>query len=338
MANRPSTAASVISSTFSDDPDTPRQQPPLSALPQRSQPPPAQHGYTHEAGPARTTPRSSLVGGRSTAMSSRPQSPASTVSRTHVPSLTAQGFFKPMSSQRLQAQRLGRPNTARTGLSMPATDELGDGETETRRSISTTRTRHGPYAPMPEHERAPPSRGTEFTDPVIEDRTTNASPIGNTTNRSLGDSLQLLNERNNQQQSQSRPRPQNLNLSRITQEQPPKSPLSFRSNFSLSSKRREANYGHQHLSSNGTSVRESGVHVSLPDELEHEYKSKDIRRLQQGKNHEYFQGNTIFYLGGRIQNARDRPINIITGVVLILPAILFFVFSLVMLSVSIILC
>ncbi len=327
MANRPSTAASVISSTFSDDPDTPRHQPGLSALPQPSQPTPPKHGYTHEAGPARSTPRNSGFGGRSTAMSSRPQSPASTVSRTHVPSLTAHGFFKPMSSQRLQAQRLGRPNTARTGLSMPATDELGDTETETRRSLSTTRTRNGPYAPMPEHERAPPSRGTEFTDPVIQDRVTNASPIGNTTNRSLGDSLQLLNERNAQQQLQSRPKPQNLNLSRINQEPPPRSPLSFRSNFSLGSKGRQANYGHQHLSSNGTSVRDSGVHATLPDELQHEYDSKDIRRLQQGKNHEYFQGNTIFYLGGRIQNARDRPINIITGVLLVLPAILFFAFS-----------
>jgi palmitoyltransferase ZDHHC9/14/18 len=46
-----------------------------------------------------------------------------------------------------------------------------------------------------------------------------------------------------------------------------------------------------------------------------------------GKNYEYFEGNTIFWLGGRLQNARDRPINIATGVFLVLPAILFFVFS-----------
>jgi palmitoyltransferase ZDHHC9/14/18 len=246
------------------------------------------------------------------------------VSRTHVPSLTASGFFKPMSSQRLQAQRLGRPNTARTSYtartaqSTPADNRT---ETETRRSSISTN-RPGPYAPLPEHERPPPSRGTEFTDPVMQDRTASASPVGNTTSRSLGDGLRLLNERSEHQESQPRTRPQHLNLSNLKSDTPQRSPLSFRSGLSFGNKRHSANFGHQHLSSNGTS--QNGATASLPGALEQQYNQK---RVPPSRNYEYFQGNTIFWLGGRLQNARDRPVNIATAVLLILPAILFFVFS-----------
>lgn len=328
MANRPSTAVSVISSAISDDVANSR---PNSAIfpvsrPNSSQPTSAPRGYSHIAGPVQLTgqtPTGSVGGGKSTETSSRPQSPPLSVSRTHVPSLTASGFFKPMSSQRLQAQRLGRPNTARTSYtartaqSTPADDRT---DAESRRSLSTSR--QGPYAPMPEHERAPPSRGTEFTDPVIHDRTTNASPLGNSTTRSLSDGLRLLNERSTQHESTSRAKPQQLNLSNLKPDTPQKSPLSFRSGLSFSSKRKPAGYGHQHLSSNGTS--QNDANAPLPSALAPRYNQK---RVLQSKNYEYFQGNTIFWLGGRLQNARDRPINIATGVILVLPAILFFVFS-----------
>lgn len=46
-----------------------------------------------------------------------------------------------------------------------------------------------------------------------------------------------------------------------------------------------------------------------------------------GINYQYFSGNTIFFLGGRIQNARDRPVNIFSGLCVIVPALLFLIFS-----------
>jgi len=46
-----------------------------------------------------------------------------------------------------------------------------------------------------------------------------------------------------------------------------------------------------------------------------------------GHNYEYFQGNTVFCIGGRLQNSRHRPVNVLTGIMVIIPAILFFVFS-----------
>lgn len=46
-----------------------------------------------------------------------------------------------------------------------------------------------------------------------------------------------------------------------------------------------------------------------------------------GRNWEYFLGNTVFCMGGRLQNTKARPVNIATGAFVILPCILFFIFS-----------
>ncbi|KAF2452443.1 DHHC palmitoyltransferase-domain-containing protein, partial [Lineolata rhizophorae] len=56
-------------------------------------------------------------------------------------------------------------------------------------------------------------------------------------------------------------------------------------------------------------------------------REKVKRQMQLGKNYEYFTGNTVFCWGGRLQNARDRPINIATGILVLAPAGLFFGFS-----------
>lgn len=50
-------------------------------------------------------------------------------------------------------------------------------------------------------------------------------------------------------------------------------------------------------------------------------------RQKPGKNYEYFPGNTRFFFGGRLQTARDFPMNIMTAILVILPAGLFFGFS-----------
>jgi len=58
-------------------------------------------------------------------------------------------------------------------------------------------------------------------------------------------------------------------------------------------------------------------------------KQKHQQRQNQnlGKNYEYFPGNMRFCLGGRWQTARDFPINILTGILVTLPATLFFTYS-----------
>jgi hypothetical protein len=298
---------SRITDMVSEDGEASRPQSGVSSQPPRSQSPPSR--------PGPPTVRNSLISssGHGT---SRPTSAGSRISRTHIPSLTPHAFFRPMSSQKLQAQRGGRPgfNTAQ-----PAQTEDGqsDEASQKRRSwVSNSTIRLGAATQDPE---IPPSRGTEFTDPVIPDRgTSNASPTGNTTVRSLGESVRLLQDRSR------RDAPSHLNLGMYqpsgSQDPPQKSPLSFRSGFLMPNKNEvqdnRDSRGHERLSSAASSPRSEPVKIPEP-----------VTKRDLGKNYEYFTGNTLFCCGGRFQNSRDRPINIATGIFVILPGVLFFIYS-----------
>lgn len=180
-------------------------------------------------------------------------------------------------------------------------------------------TLHRPTTQSNDADMPPPSRGTEFTDPVLPDRnTSNASPTGNTTVRSLGESVRLLHDKSR------KPAPSHLNLGKSykapSNDQQQKSPLSFRSGFLMPNK----NEGQERDSRNHE--RLSSAASSSPNS----YPVKNVQpapRKDLGKNYEYFTGNTVFCAGGRLQNARDRPVNIATGIFVILPAGLFFGYS-----------
>ena len=325
MATRPATAASAISSALSDDVDVLQPQSSSRATNLLPRPPPSQQGYRQTGGPSEAILRPHPISGgehSNIAASNRSQSPASHVTRTHIPSLAAHGFFRPMSSQRLQAQRLGRPNTAKTARTTFIEDQPEGVDTHIRASMSTMR--HGPRASMPEHERLPPSRGTEVTGSSVLERGTTADSLGNVPGRSLTEGTRLINGGTDVQHMSSSIKPQRLNLggnlnSGIAQDSPQRSPHSFRSGLSIASRR--SNYdsmkhGHQQLPSNASSPRHPPA-PTLP-------KSE---KLGVGRNFEYFEGNTVFCWGGRLQNARDRPVNVATGLLLVLPSILFLAFS-----------
>ncbi|KAM5442480.1 Eukaryotic peptide chain release factor GTP-binding subunit [Microsporum ferrugineum] len=246
----------------------------------------------------------------------RPPSAQSKMSKTHVSSLTSQAFFRPMSSQRLQAQRGGRPTTT-SNSTVGYEDNQSDVGSQARRSMVSNATA------QLDQELRPPSRGTEFTDPILPDRmTANASPSGHTTLRSLGDNVRLLNDRSHRSST-----PVQVNLGEnytnpsASHEPPSKSPMSFPSgllggNTSDSTIRRGDQRNHTRLASNPTSIPEPE-----PEKLQEE------PVIEKGRNFEYFTGNTAFFGGGRFQNTRDRPVNILTAFLIILPSILFFAFS-----------
>lgn len=245
----------------------------------------------------------------------------SRISRTHVPSLTPQAFFRPMSSQRLQAHR--RPSQAFQETSVPNIDTaegIEDEEGLNRRSlVSTSTVRLGAHTVEQE---VPPSRGTDFTDPIVSDRnTSNASPTGNTTIRSLGESVKLLHER----EKKSAPERLTINKPSKTgslQDPPQKSPLSFRSGFlSL-----HANNQDPSRPDSRNHERLSSVASSSPRSMK-EHKPTTAQPANLGKNYEYFTGNTVFWGSGRFQNSRDKPVNIATGILIVLPVALFFAFS-----------
>ncbi|KAL9615990.1 MAG: hypothetical protein Q9160_009089 [Pyrenula sp. 1 TL-2023] len=295
---------SQMSSAISEDADAERRQSQNSSMPAQSQPPPSR--ASRKGPPPKNVMARSSMGTGSNTTSSRPPSATSRLSRSHVPTISSHAFFRPMSSQQAQRQRGGRPYTGKTTASTQQ-DGQSDAGTDPRQSMSTLR--QGPYIG---DVQSPPSRGTEYTED-IGDRAT--SPTGQGTVRSLDDSTNLLN--NGRQH-----RPQHLNLGKnlTTTEAPAKSPRSFRSGFSLGTKRQsqqQTDGNHQRLSSAATSPQQS------------EMKPADIQaeKASAGRNYEYFEGNTAFFWNGRFQNSRDRPVNIATGIFLIVPGVLFFVFS-----------
>jgi len=283
----------------------------------------AHSGGQSRAPPLPTSPprRSGLSASNSLGRQSRPTTGAS---RTHVP-LAAHGFFRPMSSQRLQQQRTQRPNSHLSHGSVVSDTTLDSAGNPYRQSIgSTSQTiREGAILGLhPDVDlRPPPSRGTDVTDRDMPDRTTaNTTPTGAGTVRSRDESITPLQ----------RPQPPRLDLTGThaspTASQaaklstPAKSPRSF-SSFMLSARDGRTtpmrpHQGHEKLTSAASSprlARQEATTAAVKREL--------------GKNHQYFSGNTVFCWGGRLQNTRDRPVNIATAFMILLPSGLFFGFS-----------
>lgn len=267
--------------------------------------------------------------GAAFANTSRPQSAASRTSRTHVPSITSNAFFRPLSSQRLQAQRGPR---ASTKGQLPSVASRSDDDKDNEGGIHSNRqsvgslqivtVQQGPLIHQ-DAEAVPPSRGTDFTErDYAADRTTaTASPNGEGegTVQSLDDSVRPLHN------GSSNTRPTRLNLDNIYRQGPAahsplqKSPNSFRSNFLRSSKSNPppTNGGPNHTRLDSYSASQKSTQSKMPQE----------DKVGIGRNYQYFSGNTAFCWGGRLQNTRDRPLNLATGFLVVLPSVLFLVFS-----------
>ncbi|OLN96541.1 Palmitoyltransferase ERF2 [Colletotrichum chlorophyti] len=276
--------------------------------------------------------------------------PPSSTSRSHVPSLTSSAFFRPMSSQKLQAQRGGssRPvtqNRQQQALadadstaepSAAAAAAVASGGPNARHSVISNPVSN-PVARVQRHlsgdgdMRPPPSRGTEYTDQGTYDRiTANTSPThGHHHAGSMSESVTPL------QRNQRNSRNLSVNVDRRFGERggqpsPIKSPRSFRSSFLLpgrsdqgQNKSNRSLPGGEKLSSTASTPQLNPVDSSRPADKHNLKKSK----TNLGYVFQYFEGNTVFCLGGRFQNTKHRPINVATGLFIILPAVLFFVFS-----------
>lgn len=311
MANRPETARSEISSAISDDGQPSALPPPSDRARSATPGAPVSPGYPQFKGVTNPTNRSLRSPALSSTYSgtSRPQSPESTTSRTHVPSLTAQGFLRPMSSSRLQQQRLNNLRAARaareSARSAASAEPIPDDE-------DTRSIRSGPFVSMPRQHRPTTSITTGYTESEAPENYDTASQQG----RSEAGNDYFRGDSPEKRQI---PAPLDLRNSLKVgqgQDQPLRSPHSFRSGLSIGGKQ-VFSPSHQHLPSNEPSPRYQ----------EMQEKQYIAQQSALGKNYEYFEGNNIFWLGGRIQNARDRPFNILTGVLIVLPSILFFVFS-----------
>jgi palmitoyltransferase ZDHHC9/14/18 len=278
---------------------------------QRGQAAPSRRAYASPGSAQRGSVSGSTVG--------RPQS---SKSRTHVPSLTSNAFFRPMSSQRLQAQRGGSrpPTISQQGMSEDGSAE--GGSSIARQSMNSNQiARQGAAVQDDGEGPPPPSRGTEMTE-TAERITANTSPTqGHHPTGSLSESVRPL-QRN----------PANTKGLSLTIDKgykngglptPSKSPRSFRSSFLLPTRGDVA----PNSPNRSTHGREKLSSVASSPGLTPVDGPKEMKNQKLGSNHQYFTGNTVFCWGGRWQNTRHKPINLATGILFTVPAILFYVFS-----------
>ena len=316
-------------------------------------------------------------------------------SKSHVPSLTSHAFFRPMSSQKLQAQRAQGRNMSLAMNSVPddntsVPDDEAAGDTTAnieayraasggfgannswRQSIASSNTpSQNPlarFASDTEDQLQPPgSRGTEITAFDIMDRfTANTSPgPGNRLTGSATDSTQPLNgprrdldgpgddhmgraKLSEAREEHSRTPlvpsehrivvdPASFRDRRNNAASPLPSPSSLHPPYGASSPQVQENAplntadfsnGAGKLPSTASSPRIRPVDLDKLETLsKHTPRSLQAEVRRQGRVHQYFEGNAFFCLGGRFQNSRQKPINIATGSMIVIPCVLFFIFE-----------
>lgn len=288
--------------------------------------------------------------GVSTTSSALGRSPSLT-SRSHVPSLTSNAFFHPMSSQKLQAQRAGATRPVTTTSQPPPTapqpqqfGDLPDNATDVDGSVIHD------FAPVAHHvapvqqtiytedHRHLPSRGTDVTEHDTFDQGTDAtSPTGHYAAGSMSDSVRPLRKASVQEKT-----PPRLDLGgdktlRDLRNFPSpmlKTPRSFGSTFltGMGDRDRDRDQGQSGQNRNAAGVEKLASTASSPrlhPVDSHRPKTESTAAPHRSKHHnyEYFEGNTMFLFGGRWQNTRQRPINVATGLFVVIPCVLFFVFE-----------
>ncbi|KAI1325680.1 DHHC palmitoyltransferase-domain-containing protein [Xylariaceae sp. FL0255] len=262
--------------------------------------------------------------------------PASSTSRSHAP-LTSQAFFRPMSSQKLQAQR-GSIRPPSMSQHQPAIDDLPTDGDDNQSYIAPPHVLSAiadASSAQPggdsEDFRPPQSRGTETSEPFDRITATTSPTNGHHATNSVTESMRPL-QRNAAEEKGLR-----LNLDKTNQYRPGgnfpspiKSPRSFRSSIFLPGKGDSGSNlpnhnmrGAEKLSSSASSPQLASTGLHIPNMKSKESQPKPLG----GRNHEYFEGNTVFCVGGRLQNTRSRPINVATGFLFLLPSALFFGFS-----------
>ncbi|KAK3331035.1 DHHC palmitoyltransferase-domain-containing protein [Apodospora peruviana] len=285
-----------------------------------------------QAAPLRRGLSGKRVSGTGSISGSTPATrPASSTSRSHVPSLTSHAFFRPMSSQKLQAQR--RPTTMSRQM-VSAQDMYGaDATNSARNSLVSNPVAQFRTQSVDEAEaRAPPSRGTEMTEQETLDRiTANTSPTHGhnaTASGSVTDSVRPL------QKKLGDGRNLTVNVDKGYKmggnlPTPVRTPRSFRSSFLMPGRTESGQNGSNREIEGGEKLESVASSPQLPpkDRADQDASLKDKDKSKRGYNYQYFEGNTVFCLGGRLQNTRHRPVNIATGSMVVLPCVLFFIFS-----------
>lgn len=257
--------------------------------------------------------------------------------RSHVPSLTSGAFFRPMSSQKLQAQRAAAARPAPSTTLAPAQPEnLDDGLTDAGGSVVGASYVPPRSIPVPRKMSTgdggrPRSHATEMTEQDTNfDRVTgNTSPTqGHYPTGSLSDSVRPLYGKAENPQTwgsgSERPHKETRQSSEKRR--------SFRSSFLLPGRVELGQVGGKRSTDGAEKLSSAASSPRLrPTDSRPQYNQHGATGQSQadakGRVHQYFDGNTVFCLGGRWQNTKHRPINVATGIFVVVPCVLFFIFE-----------
>ncbi|KAL9056331.1 MAG: hypothetical protein Q9162_003022 [Coniocarpon cinnabarinum] len=246
-------------------------------------------------------------------------------SRSHVPSLRTQGFSLPMSSQRLQTQRAARPHSATTHTHNDSQESNEDDEQSRthRNSTEATQEQAKTKSPAGLHTQyfddgataAPTSRGSDTTDRHGWHPHAHATNCGLINGNFHFDAAQSMDSFNysNQAQKSTILDPEKTYSPDQQHHNPSRSPRSFASAFRRQSGQSNGKVnGHEKLSSQDTTSLRKPSYGKHKGGL--------------GKNWEYFDGNTLFCLGGRLETAKDKPIVLVTASAVVIPTVLWLIF------------
>ena len=248
--------------------------------------------------------------------------PTTSGSRSHVSSLRSPAFLNPMSSQRLQAHRSHWPGSPPMGSTRETSFEQ-QGRFSHESSSTARDTPRGLHTGYYEHEDEatvpPTSRGSEDTERENKHEwnhtgtATNAGLINGNMRHEAAQSMDTFHNTNEAQKSASLD-PEKGFMNGHEPGSRSRSPRGIIANFRRRSEQESSKTkSHEKLSSRGSSSpRKPSIGAKARGVL--------------GKNWEYFDGNTLFFAGGRLQTAKDKPIAMATALAVIFPAIMFFIF------------
>lgn len=272
------------------------------------------------AGPAnRSAVPPSSAGGRSSYQFD-PSPPPTSTSRTHVPNVISSAFLGPISSKRTQQdQPSQRPMSPPIQQPSRRSNESAPRSHRHRNSNASIVTVDGQQKSRPlvdpDAPPVPTSRGTDGTaNTPTRETQPNVNRINSMESGASNMPLQSSKLPLNPLQLPGRTTSASLRPAKS-----PKSPTSLTPSWGRGSRPHEPNTsreGHTKLAS----APPSPLYPS-------EKKFESHERVDVGRNYEYFSGNAVFLLSGRLINARQRPLNLLTALLAILPAVLFFIFS-----------
>jgi palmitoyltransferase ZDHHC9/14/18 len=176
----------------------------------------------------------------------------------------------------------------------------------------------------------PPSPGTEMTGQETLDRiTANTSPTpGHNPQGSLTESMRPLQKKVGMGEHRGlQVHTDKSYMERPNNPSPLKSPRSFRSSFLLPGKDNAQNKNGSNRNLDGAEKLSSGASSPQLERMEVPAKSPPKASTRLGRVYQYFEGNTVFCLGGRWQNTRSKPVNVATGLCVLVPGALYFIFS-----------